>query len=70
MEVRLPNGGIELSWVSGFVVWTEMLLSATDWTLDASALEPFEVETSKRSFLAGVELLKVEISSGSCVGGM
>lgn len=66
--VLLPNAGTELS--SGFVVCTEMLLSATDWTLDTSnRVELFCVEASERSFLAVVDVLTVVISRGSCVGG-
>ena len=67
--VRLPNGGIELSEVSGLVVCTEMLLSAKDESSFLAVVELFNVETSERSFLAVDELLRVEISTGSCVGG-
>ena len=69
LVVRLPNGGTKLSWVSGFVVCTEMLLSATDWPLERSTFEAFSAVVLKSSFLGEVELRKVETSSGSWVGG-
>jgi hypothetical protein len=78
--VRLPNGGIELSEVSGLVVCNEILLSANEESSFLAEVELFKVETSESSFLdvvelessflaVVVELLRVEISIGSWVGG-
>ncbi len=78
--VRLPNGGIELSEVSGLVVCNEILLSANEESSFLAEVELLKVETSESSFLdvveldssflaVVVELLSVEISIGSWVGG-